>query len=53
MNGLTPAAGIAVYRGGRRIGDHFRSQDTRCEKTGDAVEAPSNVFLILRLPHDP
>lgn len=53
MNGLTPAARIAVYRALGASGITSVAKIHAAEKTGDAVKAPSNVFLILRLPHDP
>jgi len=52
MNGLTPAARIAVYRAVGASGITSVAMLHAAEKTGDAVEAVE-LFLILRLPHDP
>jgi hypothetical protein len=47
MNGLTPAARIAVYRAVGASGITSVAKIHAAEKTGDAVEAPSNFFLFF------
>jgi hypothetical protein len=47
MNGLTPAARIAVYRALGASGITSVAKIHAAEKTGDAVEAPSNFFLFF------
>ena len=47
MNGLTPAARIAVYWAVGASGITSVAKIHAAEKTGDAVEAPSNSFLFF------
>jgi|HubBroStandDraft_6_1064221.scaffolds.fasta_scaffold338161_2 hypothetical protein len=47
MNGLTPAARIAVYRALGASGITSVAKIHAAGKTGDAVEAPSNFFLFF------
>ena len=47
MNGLTPAARIAVYRARGASGITSVAKIHAAGKTGDAVEAPANFFLFF------